>query len=187
VERELTVLFADLAGFTRFSETRPPGEVIAMLNTFWAAVVPIIDAAGGVVGHFAGDGVMATFNTDGNEPDHAARASRAALAITEAAAGIVGAHPGWPTFRVGVNTGPAVVGNVGSEERRVFSVIGDTTNVAARLMSVAEPGQVAVAGTTWAALGGDRDGVPLGPTEVKGKSRPVEAWILRSVGSPPFA
>jgi class 3 adenylate cyclase len=184
VERELTVLFADLAGFTRFSETRPPGEVIAMLNTFWAAVVPIIDGAGGVVGHFAGDGVMATFNTDGNEPDHAARASRAALAITEAAGRIVDAHPGWPTFRVGVNTGPAVVGNVGSEERRVFSVIGDTTNVAARLMSVAEPGQVAVARTTWAALGGDRDGIPLGPTEVKGKSRPVEAWILTSVGSP---
>jgi len=184
VERDVSVLFADLAGFTRFSESRPPAEVIAMLNAFWAEVVPIVDAAGGVVGHFAGDGVMATFNTAGDQPDHATRACRAALAITDAARRVVEAHPAWPTFRVGINTGPAVVGNVGSEERRVFSVIGDTTNVAARLMAVAEPGQVAIAGTTWAALGPGRDGVALGPTDVKGKSRPVEAWILTSLGDP---
>jgi class 3 adenylate cyclase len=180
-ERVLTVLFADLAGFTRFSESRSPAEVIAMLNAFWAEVVPAIDAAGGVVGHFAGDGVMATFNTAGDQPDHARRACRAGLAITAAAREIVAAHAGWPTFRVGVNTGPAVVGHVGSDERRVFSVIGDTTNVAARLMAVAEPGQVVISGATWAALGADRDGVALGPREVKGKTRPVEAWVLRSV------
>jgi class 3 adenylate cyclase len=178
VERHLSVLFADLAGFTRFSETRSPGEVIAMLNTFWAEVVPAIDRSGGVVGNFAGDGVMATFNTSGDQPDHALRASRAALTITKAAARIAAANPTWPTFRVGVNTGPAVVGNVGSEERREFAVIGDTTNVAARLMAVAQPGQVVVAGTTWAALGPGREGVHLGPTDVKGKSRPVDAWIL---------
>ncbi len=186
VERELSVLFADLAGFTRFSETRSPGEVISMLNAYWAQVVPVIDAAGGVVGHFAGDGVMATFNTGGDQPDHAARASRAGLSIADAARRIVEAHPTWPTFRVGVNTGPAVVGNVGSEERRVFSVIGDTTNTAARLMTLAEPGQVVVAGTTWRALGPDhRIGDALGPKDVKGKSQPVEAWILRSLADPP--
>ena len=181
VERELSVLFADLAGFTRFSETRSPTQVITMLNTFWAAVVPVIDGAGGVVGYFAGDGVMATFNTGGDQPDHAARACRAGLAITEAADQIVSTHPAYPTFRVGVNTGPAVVGNVGSEERRVFSVIGDTTNVAARLMAAAEPGQVVIAAATWAALGPGRDGTHLGPTSVKGKSQPVDAWLLRFV------
>lgn len=181
-ERELTVLFADLAGFTRFSESRSPGAVIAMLNAYWAEVVPIIDGAGGVVGHFAGDGVMATFNTAGDQPDHAARAARAGLQITEAARRIVAAQPSWPTFRVGINTGPAVVGNVGSEERRVFSVIGDTTNVSARLMAVAQPGQVAVAGTTWAALPADeRVGEPLGPQAVKGKRQPVDAWILTAL------
>jgi class 3 adenylate cyclase len=184
-ERELTVLFADLAGFTRFSESRSPGEVIAMLNAYWAEVVPIIDAAGGVVGHFAGDGVMATFNTAGDQPDHAARAARAGLRITDAARRIVAARPAWPTFRVGLNTGPAAVGNVGSEERRVFSVIGDTTNTAARLMAVAEPGQVAVAGTTWAALNpAERAGYSLGPRVVKGKSQPVEAWIVTSLDGP---
>ncbi len=178
-ERVVTVLFADLAGFTRFSESRSPGEVIAMLNAFWAEVVPIIDEAGGVVGHFAGDGVMATFNTAGDQPDHATRAARAGLRITEAARRIVTANPTWPTFRVGLNTGPAVVGDVGSESRRVFSVIGDTTNTAARLMAVAEPGQVAASGTTWAALSAnERVGHTLGLQDVKGRSRPVEAWIL---------
>ena len=182
VERELSVLFADLVSFTRFSETRAPGEVIAMLNAFWAEVVPVIDDAGGVVGHFAGDGVMASFNTAGDQPDHARRASAAALAILNVAARIVATNPAWPTFRVGVNTGPAVVGNVGSEDRRAFTVIGDTTNVAARLMAFAEPGGVVVSGATWAALGSAGDGVSLGQTAVKGKRLPVEAWVLRSLG-----
>lgn len=181
VERDLSVLFADLAGFTQFSETRSPGKVITMLNAFWAEVVPIIDASGGVVGYFAGDGVMATFNTIGDQPDHATRACRAGLTITEAARRIVATQPTWPTFRVGVNTGPAIVGNVGSAERRVFSVIGDTTNVAARLMAAAEPGQVVISAATWASLGPERDGVHLGPTRVKGKRQPVDAWILRGV------
>ena len=181
VERELSVLFADLAGFTHFSESRSPGEVIAMLNGFWAEVVPVVDAAGGVVGHFAGDGLMASFNAAGDQPDHALRAARAGLEITNVAKRLVAVHPTWPTFRVGVNTGSAVVGNVGSEGRREFSVIGDTTNVAARLMAVAQPGQVVIAATTWAALGSTGAGVALGPTEVKGKTRPVDAWILTSV------
>ena len=181
VERELSVLFADLAGFTRFSESRSPGEVIAMLNGFWAEVVPVIDAAGGVVGHFAGDGLMASFNAAGDQPDHATRAARTGLAITDLARRLVAVHPTWPTFRVGVNTGSAVVGNVGSEGRREFAVIGDTTNVAARLMAVAQPGQVVVAATTWEALGTTREGVALGPTEVKGKSRPVDAWVVSAV------
>jgi class 3 adenylate cyclase len=180
-ERDLTVLFADLAGFTTFSETRSPGEVISMLNSYWAEIVPAIDQAGGVVEQFAGDGVMAIFNTAGDQPDHAERASRAALTITEVARRVVGAHPDWPLFRVGVNTGSAVVGNVGSEERHSFAVIGDTTNVAARLLSAAEAGQVVVAGSTWAALRASHDGVPLGSISIKGKRQPVEAWILITV------
>lgn len=180
-EREVSVLFADLAGFTTFSETRAPTAVIAMLNEYWAAVVPVIDAAGGVIEHFAGDGVMAIFNAAGDQPDHARRAARAALAIGEAGRPLAESHPGWPIFRVGVNSGSAVVGNVGVAGRHSFAVIGDTTNVAARLMSAGEPGQVIVAGATWQALGSGRDGVALGPTRVKGKRTPVEAWVLRAV------
>ena len=178
VERTVTVLFADLAGFTTFSERRAPTEVLEMLNAFWAAVVPAIDAAGGVIEHFAGDGIMAIFNAQGDQPDHAARGARAARAIMAAAGPIAASRPGWPTFRVGINTGPAVLGDVGAAERRSFAVIGDTTNTAARLMTAAEPGQIVVGRATWEALDGDRRGQSLGSIRVKGKSEPVEVWRL---------
>jgi adenylate cyclase len=186
-ERVVSVVFADLASFTTFSETRTPTDVIGMLNEYWAVVVPVIDAAGGVIEQFAGDGVMAIFNTGGDQPDHAHRAARTGLAIVEAGRPLAATHPDWPIFRVGVNSGPAVVGNVGAAGRRSFAVIGDTTNVAARLMAAGEPGEVVVAGATWQALDGRRDGVALGPTRLKGKAVPVEAWILRSLDGPGLA
>ena len=182
VEREVSVLFADLAGFTTFSETRAPTEVIAMLNEYWAAVVPVIDASGGVIEQFAGDGVMAIFNAGDDQPDHPRRAAAAALAVVEAGRSIAEMHRGWPVFRVGLNTGPAVVGDVGVADRRSFAVIGDTSNTAARLMAAGEPGQVVVARSTWEALGAARDGVALGAVSVKGKRAPVEAWVLRRPG-----
>ncbi|HSL34053.1 MAG TPA: adenylate/guanylate cyclase domain-containing protein [Candidatus Limnocylindrales bacterium] len=182
VEREVSVLFADLAGFTTFSETRAPIEVIGMLNEYWASIVPVIDAAGGVIEHFAGDGVMAIFNAGDDQQDHPRRAAMAALAIVDAGRPLVAANPGWPEFRVGVNTGRAVVGNVGVADRRSFAVIGDTTNVAARLMASGDPGQVVVARTTWEALGKAREGTALGAVQVKGKRAPVEAWVLRGAG-----
>jgi class 3 adenylate cyclase len=180
-EREVSVLFADLAGFTGFSERRAPTEVIGMLNEYWAGVVPVITVAGGVIEHFAGDGVMAVFNASGDQPDHGRRAAMAGLAIIEAGRPLAAAHPGWPMFRIGVNTGRAVVGNVGAIGRQSFAVIGDTTNTAARLMSAGEPGQVIVARATWDALDGHARGRALGPTRVKGKTAAVDAWELDAV------
>jgi adenylate cyclase len=177
-EREVSVLFADLAGFTTFSETRRPTEVITMLNVFWAAVVPEIDGAGGVIEHFAGDGILAIFNAAGDQPDHAQRAARAGLAIMASTGPLTSAHRGWPTFRIGINSGRAVVGNVGAEGRHSFAAIGDTTNVAARLMASGDPGQIVIADSTRRALGEAWQAVALGPTEVKGKRQPIEAWVL---------
>jgi class 3 adenylate cyclase len=179
-EREVSVVFADLAGFTTFSENRSPTEVITMLNDYWSAVVPVIDAGGGVIEHFAGDGVLAIFNAGANQPDHARRAARTGLEITAAGRPVSQAHPQWPVFRVGVNTGPAVVGNVGSDARRSFAAIGDAINTGARLMAIGEPGQVVVGKATWEALGDERAGESLGAVKVKGKSAPVEAWRLAS-------
>jgi class 3 adenylate cyclase len=187
-EREVSVLFADLAGFTAFSEERPPAEIIDMLNRYWAAVVPVIDHSGGVVDYFAGDGVLAIFNAAGDQPDHAARAVRAGLAIVDAARGVAEANPGWPIFRVGVNTGRAVVGNVGAEGRRSFTAIGDTTNVAARLVAAADPGRVVASAATWSALGAGIgagiDGVALGAIALKGKRDPVEVWAITGAAVP---
>ena len=78
-----------------------------MLNANWAAVVPIVDRAGGTIEHFAGDGVLTVFNAAGNQPDHARRAARAATEILAATRDIAASHPGWPIFRIGINTGPS--------------------------------------------------------------------------------
>jgi adenylate cyclase len=185
VERVVTSMFADLAGFTPFSETHSPREVVEMLNTYWAAVVPIIDAAGGTIEHFAGDGVLTLFNAGGDQPDHAQRAARVAAEIVRAARDVAAVHPGWPVFRLGINTGPAVVGVVGTDERRSFSAIGDAVNTAARLMTVGEPGDVIVGGMTWELLRDPQAGEPLGPVPVKGKRDPIEVWRLRPATSGP--
>lgn len=178
-ERIVTVLFADLAGFTSFSETHQPTEVIAMLNEFWGAVVPVIDEAGGSIEQFAGDGVLVLFNGLVDQPDHAERGARCALGILRVTAPIA-ARAGWPRFRIGLNTGPAAVGNVGTADRRSFATIGDTTNLGARLMTAAAPGQAVVGPETHRQLEmlGPFELEPLGPVRLKGKADPVQAWRL---------
>ena len=88
-------------------------------------------------------------------------------------------HPDWPVFRLGINTGAAVVGVVGTDARRSFAAIGDPVNTGARLMTVARAGEIVVGATTWAILADPTAGEPLGPVRVKGKREPVEAWRLR--------
>lgn len=183
-EREVSVLFADLADFTSFSEVHEPTEVIAMLNEYWAAAVPVIDAADGAIEHFAGDGILVLFNTFGDQPDHARRAVRCALDLVHAADRVAATRPRWPRFRAGVNTGRAAVGTVGAGGRWSFATIGDTTNLGSRLMSAGAPGQVVISATTRAAIeavveAGSLETVALGPMTLKGKREPVPAWVVR--------
>jgi adenylate cyclase len=177
-EREVSVLFADLQGFTAFSERSSPAEVVAMLNAYWAKVVPVVAAEDGMIERFAGDAVMVIFNAAADQPDHALRAARAALAFADASEAVAAGRPDWPRFRVGVNSGPAVIGNVGAAEQHSFTAIGDTTNLAARLQAAAEPGRVVIGSATRAALAGVAIVEPLGPLDLKGKSEPVEAFVL---------
>ena len=180
-EREVSVLFADLQGFTAFSERSTPPEVIAMLNAYWAQVVPVVAAQDGMIERFAGDAVMVVFNAAADQPDHALRAARAALEFADVSEAVAAGRPDWPRFRVGVNSGPAVIGNVGSAEHHSFTAIGDTTNLAARLQAAAEPGRVVIGGTTAAELTGAIL-EPLGALDLKGKSEPVEAFLLVRLG-----
>jgi adenylate cyclase len=180
-ERELSVLFADLQGFTSFSQHAAPADVIAMLNAYWAVTVPVVvREQGGLIERFAGDAVMVVFNATGDQPDHAQRAVEAALGMQRAAELAREGRPDWPRFRAGVNTGTAVVGNVGTAEQRSFAAIGDTVNVAARLQGLAEPGEVVVSAVTSSALSEGHELRGLGPRDLKGKDQPVDAYVVVS-------
>ena len=178
---EVSVLVADLRGFTPFSERSSPEEVVAMLNTYYGAVVPVILAQGGTVVQFVGDAVMAIFNAPVRQPDHAMRAARAGLGLHRAVDTVAAGRPDWPRFRVGINTGPALVGNIGAAQMRNFTAIGDTTNLAARLEAIAEPGQVVIGAMTMRQLGpavrtGDARAV-----RVAGKRDPVTCTVLEAI------
>jgi adenylate cyclase len=178
-ELEVTVMFADLVGFTSFSESRSPEEGMELLNTYWAAVVPtIVDRYGGFVERFAGDGIVVIFNTLGDQPDHAVRAARSARFVQREIGRIVADRVDWPLFRIGLNTGPAVVGNVGARQRRNFTVIGDTANTAARFEALARPGQILLGPSTYEQIRTEVSVTALGPHELKGKAEPLEVYEL---------
>ncbi|MGH2498791.1 MAG: adenylate/guanylate cyclase domain-containing protein [Candidatus Limnocylindria bacterium] len=175
---EVTVLFADLRGYTTFSERAPPQEVVALLNRYFGVVVPAVTAQGGTVVQFIGDAVMAVFNAPVPQPRHPLRAARAALTIQRSIEEMARGDPELPRFRVGIHTGPALVGNVGSAEMRSFTAIGDTPNLASRLQATAEPGQVVISGTTQALIRDVAEARPLGRMRVRGKDEEVDAFQL---------
>jgi adenylate cyclase len=173
----VTVLFADLQGFTSYSERTSAEDVRAMLNEYFQAVTPAIEAAGGAVVQTIGDAVMAVFR----EPGHEARGARGALAFQAAAAPLAERHPNWPRFRVGMNSGETYIGLVEAPGARTFTPTGDIVNVGARLEGQARAGEVVVGEATRVALG-DRAAVDdLGELPVKGKERPVRAFVLRAL------
>jgi adenylate cyclase len=181
--REVTVLFSDLAGFTSFAEQTSPTRVAAMLNGYYGQLVPMLEAQGGVVHQIIGDAVMVIFNQNGDQPDHAARAARTALAFQAAATEIAEQHPDWPRFRTGLNSGEVLAGLVGGASgHRKHGVVGDTVNLAARLESVAPVGGVVIGAETAAALPPGAVVERLPPLEVKGKDEPVEAYVLHRLG-----
>ncbi len=138
-QRKITVLFCDIRNFTTFSERHSAEDVVRLLNAFFAAVVPALEAAGGTVNQYIGDAVMVIFGAPGDQPDHAARAVVAASEVLRRVHAMADRWQelGADDFRVGVgiHTGPAVVGTVGSPHRLDYTAIGDTVNSAARIES----------------------------------------------------
>ncbi|MGK0297715.1 MAG: adenylate cyclase [Gammaproteobacteria bacterium] len=139
-EREMTILFSDLRGFTSFSEKRPPTQVLTILNEYLTKMTTIIDSHGGVVDKYIGDAIMALFGAPLEMPGHAEIAVKCAIEMTEALhkLNIEFKERGWPDLRmgIGVNTGNVVVGNMGSRDRLNYTVIGDNVNLASRLEAV---------------------------------------------------
>jgi class 3 adenylate cyclase len=179
--RDVTALFADLQGFTSFVESRPPHYTVLVLNRYFRAVVPVIFANGGTIIQFAGDAIVAVWNAPLDQPRHALAAARTALAMQRAIEVIVEADPSLPRFRVGIATGAALVGNVGSEEFRNYVAHGDAVNVAARLQTGAPAGEVVISAPTYALIRDVATVKPLGRFSVKGKSEEVEAFVLERV------
>lgn len=181
--RHISVLFADLQGFTKFSENHEPTEVSAMLNEYFEAAVPaVVKRFGGEVDRIIGDALMVTFNKRGDQPDHAVRAAGAGLALQDTTGRITAEHPTWPRFRVGINSGWVAVSLLGAEGGRTHSVIGDVVNVAARIESRAPAGGVAIGAETKALLP-RAETQSLGQLTLKGKSEPQEVFLLVDVRS----
>ncbi len=175
---DVTSLFADLGGYSTYAEARAPAEVVSLLNRYFAAALPVILAEGGTPIQLPGDAIFAVFGAPTPRPDHAVRACRAARAILDRTEHLADPPIAGPRFSIGVNSGPALVGNIGSDEYRNFTAIGDTTNVAARLQGVAGAGEIVIGPETARMLDGSLDLVPLGAVQVKGRSQPVEAFRI---------
>jgi adenylate cyclase len=187
VQRECTVMFADLRGFTTFSEGREPEEVIRILNHYLGEVSDAIMAHGGTLIAYLGDGVMALFGAPLEQEDHADRAIAVAREIV---AERLPRFNEWMRgegiaegFRMGVglNTGRIVAGNVGSEQRLEYTAIGDTTNTASRLEELTKGSghQVFIAESTREAMRGGPDGlVFVDELRVRGRAGTVKVWSL---------
>ena len=180
--REASVLFADLQGFTSFSEANPPDVVARMLNGYFGPLIPLLESVGGDVHQLIGDAVMVVFNKEGQQPDHALLAARAALMLQAEASRLAPADVDWPRFRVGVNSGPVLAGVIGGQRGlREHGLVGDTVNTAARLEAAAPVGGVLIGAGTAEQLppGAVLEQVP--PLSLKGKAQPVTAYLLVSL------
>jgi class 3 adenylate cyclase len=174
---QVSVLFADLQGYTGYAENHPPDAVRAMMNDYFAVVIPVIESEDGELVQTVGDQIFAVFK----QPGHEQRAARAGLRLQETTASFAARHPEWPRFRVGINSGEAHIGLVKAPGARYFSPTGDVVNTGSRLEAQARAGEVVISGTTRSALGDEAVLEDLGELPVKGKERHVQAFVLRAL------
>jgi adenylate cyclase len=172
--REITIWFSDIAGFSTVAERLDPESLVKRLNYHFTLIGVVIQEQGGIIEKYIGDGVVAIFGAPLPQPDHAARALRAALKVQE----ILAAEANDPDsfkIRIGLNTGACVVGNIGSEGRFDYTAIGDAVNVAARLEAAnKEHGtKILASNATVRAAGSGFRFREIGPIHVKGRTEPV--------------
>jgi len=177
-KREVTVLFGDLRGFTPLAESLAPEDAVEILNVYLTHVVDAVFEFGGTLDKFRGDGIMAVFGAPVAHDDDPARAIRCALAMQERLKGVM--FPKCPDLRlhmgIGINTGVVIAGNIGSERRMDYTVIGDEVNVAQRFESNAGPGQILITGSTYERVKEAVQVRELGSLRVKGKNEGVMAF-----------
>jgi adenylate cyclase len=188
--RRITAVFCDLRGFTGFSETAEPEEVLRVLRDYHAALGALIVEHGGTLEHFAGDGTMVFFNDPVEQPDHETRAVRMAVAMRERVGELaIGWHRlGYDLgFGVGISAGYATMGRIGFEGRYDYGAVGNAVILASRLSAEAAAGQILLDQRTFAAVEEIVEVEPVGDLHLKGISRTVSAYdvvALRSAATP---
>jgi adenylate cyclase len=177
-DREISVLFADVVGFTALAETLAPSEVATLLNRFFSEMTEAIFAEEGTVDKFIGDAILAVFGAPVEQSDHARRAVRAAQAMRRAVARLNAAGGRALRVRYAINSGVAIAGDVGSARRREYTVLGDVVNTASRLEALAAPDQILVSRATYDRLQPPIAATPLGEREIRGRTGRVEVLSI---------
>ena len=185
--KQVTVLFTDVCGFTGMSERLDPEDVRALIDRAFDVILDAVHRHGGTINQFLGDGVMALFGASTAHDDDPYRAVRAALAIQEGLdslrAEVQHAHGVDFRIRIGIHTGPVVVGVIGKDLRTDYTAGGNTTSVAARLLNFARPGQIVISAATRYATEGAFVFGDLGGAGVDGRADPVRAYVVtREIG-----
>ncbi len=179
--RFVTILFADLSGFTALTETRDPEAVRELINACFDLLVPIVENHQGVVDQFVGDALVALFGAPVAHEDDPAQACRAALEMLDALNTLNAERKTNLGLHIGINSGMVLAGGIGSRGRQQYSVLGDAVNVAARLQDAAERGEIFVGAETHKLARDQFDFVSLGAMPFKGKSEPQAVWQLFGV------
>lgn len=172
-ERQVSVLFCDIQGFTKLSEKNPPPEVSRLLNAYYENLAKIVFEHHGSVNKFIGDGVMAIFGAAGDQPDHALQAVRAGQDILRVRPSLLEAAPPGVHYnlRVGINSGTVLVGWVGSLKLMEYTVLGDTVNIASRLEALAQPNTLCIGEKTHSLLNGAVPAKSLGKRQLRGREQ----------------
>jgi adenylate cyclase len=177
--RHLTVLFADIKGFTSISEKMDPGDVVTMLNNYFSQMVDVVFEHQGTLDKFLGDGLMVFFGAPLEVPQAASQAVACALAMHRRLEELRSqGHTPIKGMRIGINTGEAIIGNIGSQKRMDFTIIGDVVNVAARLLEVAKEvnASTIISDSTFREIEGKFRTIPAPPIVLRGRQESTVSY-----------
>jgi len=178
-ERDVTVMFCDLVGFTTLCEPLSPAQAASLLNAFLTRMTDVVFEHEGTLDKFLGDALLVVFGAPFDQPDHPLKAVEAALAMRQALAALNLQLDQKLEMRIAISTGVALTGDIGSPRRREFTVLGDVVNTAARIEDeVAKPGEIVISGSTYARVKDQVRARPLGSRTLRGRAATSEFYAV---------